>query len=69
MLVVVTTDALLVVSYKHKQKRIAPLDNQHMQIQGVCKQWTGLLDWTTGLTFDLKFNHEIGHACQINSYK
>ena len=26
--------------------------------------WNGLLDWTTGLTFDLKFSHEIGDfAC------
>ena len=32
---------------------------------GVCKQWTGLLewmDWTTGMTFDLKFSCEIGYA-------
>ena len=24
---------------------------------GVCKQWTGLLEWITGLTFDLKFSY------------
>ena len=24
--------------------------------------WNGLLDWTTGLTFDLKFTFEIGYA-------
>ena len=27
----VTTDAVLVASHKHKQKRIAPLGSQHLQ--------------------------------------
>ena len=25
--------------------------------------WNGLLDWTTGLTFDLKFGYEMGDFC------
>ena len=25
---------------------------------GVCNRWTGLLDWTTGLAIELKFNHK-----------
>ena len=30
------------------------LKSQHYSM-GVCIHWTGLLDWTTGLTFDLTF--------------
>ena len=34
---------------------------------GVCKRWTGLLDWTTGLDFDLANGLAIHHAAQYNN--
>ena len=33
---------------------------QSLNYMGVCKQWTGLLDWTTGLNFDLKPDYKLG---------
>ena len=27
-------------------------------IKAVCNHWTGLVDWTTGLTFDLKYSQK-----------
>ena len=38
---------------------------------GVCKHWIGLLEWITGLIFDLRFSrivHVKGVTCKINSY-
>ena len=29
-----------------------------MKIGAVCNHWTGLVDWTTGLTFDDKFSQK-----------
>ena len=35
---------------------------------GVHKQWTGLLDWITGLTFDLKFYQRGGEGIRMCTY-
>ena len=32
-------------------------DNLTLVQSGVCKQWTELLEWITGLTFDLKISN------------
>jgi hypothetical protein len=38
------------------------LENLHLQywesVNSGLDYWNGLLDWTTGLTFDLEFSHE-----------
>lgn len=33
--------------------------------RGVYKRWTGLMDWNTGLTFDLIITH--AHQCDFKS--
>ena len=45
------------------------VDGDRESVNSGLDYWNGLLDWTSGLTFDLKFSHEIGHTHQINSYK
>ena len=56
------TTAVLVNLISHKQlyrNKVVFKAASLLQRWGVCKQWTGLptglLDWTTGLIFDLKF--------------
>ena len=59
-----------------------PIENTHLvfsvnflweSVNSGLDYWNGLLDWTTGLTFDLKFSYEMGDfacpGCKINSYK
>ena len=36
-------------------------------IVAVCNHWTGLVDWTTELTFDLKLSHKNGNTVKADS--